>query len=466
MKCSFTECNNTCDTFVDGTYKKHCSKSCCAKDNAAKGAEKKRQTCIARYGTPYPIGSAATRTKIKNSIKDRYGVENVSQINSVKDKKKATLIEHYGVDHPLKSQEIKDRVRTTLTEKYGVQHVSYIGKTPEAIALLTDPAKIHKLNKTFNLYSIAQQYGFSDRTLREILEKNNIDPIFHVDSSFEKEVKLYIASVYAGTITSGARILDGKDIDIFLPDRHLGFECNGAYWHSELAGKRNKDYHLTKLKSALTAGIDLKQIWDFDWYSKNDIVKSMINHSLGLSNRVYARNCEITVLTKIQERDFFNTCHIQGHVPSNIAIGLYFDDVLMAAMSFGKSRFDKSVEWELLRFSNKLYTSVAGGASKLLQYFIKLKQPASLLSYSHRHISSGSLYKQIGFEYVRSTDPSYKYTLNYKNFMSRVTFQKHKLPKMLDIFDNTLPEWENMKNNGYDRIWDCGNDVWQLKGNK
>jgi hypothetical protein len=27
----------------------------------------------------------------------------------------------------------------------------------------------------------------------------------------------------------------------------------------------------------------------------------------------------------------------------------------------------------------------------------------------------------------------------------------------LKVYDPNLSEWENMKNNGYDRIWDCGN---------
>ena len=40
-------------------------------------------------------------------------------------------------------------------------------------------------------------------------------------------------------------------------------------------------------------------------------------------------------------------------------------------------------------------------------------------------------------------------------------YQKHKLPKLLEAFDANLTEWQNMQNNGYDRIWDCGNDVWK-----
>ncbi len=40
---------------------------------------------------------------------------------------------------------------------------------------------------------------------------------------------------------------------------------------------------------------------------------------------------------------------------------------------------------------------------------------------------------------------------------------KHKLPKLLEKFDNELTEWENMQINGFDRIWDCGNNVFELR---
>ena len=42
---------------------------------------------------------------------------------------------------------------------------------------------------------------------------------------------------------------------------------------------------------------------------------------------------------------------------------------------------------------------------------------------------------------------------------SRYKFQKHKLKHILNVFDESLTEWENMINNGYDRVWDCGNRV-------
>ena len=44
-----------------------------------------------------------------------------------------------------------------------------------------------------------------------------------------------------------------------------------------------------------------------------------------------------------------------------------------------------------------------------------------------------------------------------------MNFQKHLLKSKLPTFDETLSEWENMKNNGFDRIWDCGTTKWIYK---
>jgi hypothetical protein len=40
--------------------------------------------------------------------------------------------------------------------------------------------------------------------------------------------------------------------------------------------------------------------------------------------------------------------------------------------------------------------------------------------------------------------------------LSRLKCQKHKLQNILETFDPSLTEWENLQLNDYDRIWDCG----------
>ena len=128
-------------------------------------------------------------------------------------------------------------------------------------------------------------------------------------------------------------------------------------------------------------------------------------------------------------------------------------------MTFSKNRFKKnSNEMEMVRFCNKLNTNVIGGASKLFNYFIKNfnKEKNTIISFADRRFFSGGLYEQLGFKFENNTHPSYIYWKN-NIILNRISCQKHKLEKLLDKFDPNKTEYENMKENGWRRVWDCGN---------
>jgi hypothetical protein len=109
------------------------------------------------------------------------------------------------------------------------------------------------------------------------------------------------------------------------------------------------------------------------------------------------------------------------------------------------------------RYCNILNTNVIGGASKLFNHFIKNYNVNSIVTYSDMRLFNGNVYKNIGMSFVNTTPPNYHYfDRNYCVPLTRIGFQKHKLSKILKIFDNKLSEWQNMQLNGYDRIWDCG----------
>lgn len=59
------------------------------------------------------------KQNIKNAVKNKYNVENVFQLQTVKNKIKSTCLEKYGVDNPQKSDDIKKRTQDTCLKKYG-----------------------------------------------------------------------------------------------------------------------------------------------------------------------------------------------------------------------------------------------------------------------------------------------------------------------------------------------------------
>ncbi len=287
------------------------------------------------------------------------------------------------------------------------------------------------------------------------------DPISYGTSKGEQEVACFISQFFK---TKERKIKDtGVSIDIFVPELNLAIEYNGVYTHSELYGLKNKYYHLHKTEECEKRNIQLIHILDKEWHEQNEIVKSMLLSKMGKNEFIYqARKCEIKLVNKKISDSFCVQNHIQGKAKSSINIGLYYNNDLVSLMTFGKSRYDKNYDWELLRFCNKLNSTTNGGFSKLLKYF-RINYNGSIISYANRRFSIGSIYEKNGFTFIKNTTPNYFYTKRHLTLESRLKYQKHKLSSLFKEVDMKKTEWEIMQENGYDRIWDCGNKVYVLK---
>jgi hypothetical protein len=133
-------------------------------------------------------------------------------------------------------------------------------------------------------------------------------------------------------------------------------------------------------------------------------------------------------------------------------------------MTFSKLRLplgtrNKEGVWELTRFCNLNFTSVVGGASKIMKYFIEKYTPSSIETFSDNLISNGNMYEKLGFQYLHTSDPGYWYNINGKR-EHRFNWRKDKLIKLGGDKDKT--EEEIMNEWGYHRIYNGGNKKWIL----
>ena len=346
-----------------------------------------------------------------------------------------------------------------MRSNYG-RHYSQIHMTDEAIQNLSDVVYLEN-NKHRSAVELASELGVTYYSVIYAYEKYSIERTFdgYNKSLAEKEIADFVRGMGVDLQCGNRTLLGGKELDMYAPDRGIAIEFNGVYWHSEKNGK-GKNYHLDKQKKCSDIGIRLVHILDTEWKSKEDIVRSRLSNLFGMSKRVYARKCRVGVVDNSTASVFFDRTHIQGRCAQSVAYGLWYEGTLVACMSFGKSRFSKKYEWELLRFSNELNTSVVGAAGKLFSYFKKLVNPKSVVSYCDLRWNTGNMYSAIGFTEVGRSSPNYWYTNNYTFLESRMRYQKHKLSNILPLFDESKSEWQNMSDNGFDRIWDCGNSVY------
>jgi len=82
--------------------------------------DKKIQTCLDNFGVKFPTQSDKVKSKSKNTNLEKYGVEWQTQSNNFKEKSKITNLERYGTESAMQSDIIKNKVKNTCLIKYDV----------------------------------------------------------------------------------------------------------------------------------------------------------------------------------------------------------------------------------------------------------------------------------------------------------------------------------------------------------
>ena len=168
--------------------------------------------------------------------------------------------------------------------------------------------------------------------------------------------------------------LGGKELDIFVPGVSVAIEYNGAAFHSPdgLYGRKDKiTAHHDKWKLCKENGVRLINIYDFKWKPSDRGYKYLILHALGLSERVYARQCSVAAISASDARKFMDHNHMEGTgylggYAENIA--LMYQDAPVMVMSLYDKFMQKSgrTTRTVHRMASLRGVAVVGGLSKLL----------------------------------------------------------------------------------------------------
>lgn len=414
--------------------------------------------------------------KTKKFNLKKYGVEHHMKLESQQEKVKNTNYIKYGVSHPLQNEDcvkkmqltyaknnnisdLNQKRKQTILEKYGVDAISRIKVPKTTIDILTNEHKFTAFIENKTREEVITELQIHDHTLYLYAKKYNAVNLFKTPliSNFEKEVGLYLTQLNVKFTQNDRTIINPQEIDFYIPANKLAIECCGLYWHSENATARNKNYHFNKFLKCKEQNITLLTIFQDEWDDEKEKIKNRIRLLLDLpTEKIYARNCTVKEITTNIAKKFIDDCHIQSYSPSSIKLGLYHGSELCSVMTFGKPRYNKEYQYELIRYCS--IKNIVGGTDKMFNYFTKIYNPKNIISYSDNRYFSGNMYKSLGFT-ENGTTIGYFYTDYHKRF-NRMLFQKHKLIEQ--GYDKNKSEWQLMQELGYDRIWDCGQTAWNI----
>ena len=99
------------------------------------------------------------------------------------------------------------------------------------------------------------------------------------ESNYERELQSFLTENNVLFETHKRDILDnGKEIDIFIPNKNIGIEFNGNIWHTNWFGGKDKHYHLNKTLQCNENGVKLIQIFEDEYVYNKQIVLNKINY--------------------------------------------------------------------------------------------------------------------------------------------------------------------------------------------
>jgi len=480
---------------------------------------KYKKSNLSKYGSENPMNCEEIKKRHMDSVFRSYGVNNPYNIPQVKENREETLrrdkeildkkraatsrqnrgfdnylldrnslkkdwINTIGVDNPFKSEDVKKKIKKTNIDRYGVENWIQDPKNKDtAKRSLRENNYEEFLKKVSNLglelMSPREDY-INYKILSFFCKEHSLtfsQDFYQVDAircpaclsshhtKWEIDLKNFLQDLGVSVLSNDrSTVLGSKgrylEIDLLVPEKNIGIELNGIYWHTE--DQREESQHLLrKTQLAECAGLRVIHFLDNEYNLKPEIVKSMIRVKLGLCrDRIYARKCEVKELSTEDYRNFLEKNHLHGYIPSSTRLGLYYKSELVFVCGFGVSRFSRNgnSSTELYRSCSKLNTNVLGGLSKLLKNFLDKKPHVrEIQTFADRRFSTPHSYEKVGFKLCDTTDPNYYYTKDFVNLESRIKYQKHKLKDILPIFDPVKTEVENMRDNGFKIFKDCGN---------
>lgn len=463
------------------------------KKASAASQEKKKQTCLRKYGVDSYSKTSEFVDKVHRTCMTKYGVSSFTKTQEYIDKTKKTNRIKYGCDWHTQTQEHHDSVITTNLKKYGSDNVSrskyFLCKR------MTDPSKVDSLIEFRNdpiayieknyvnkptLTDLSKDLGVVESSVGYILNSRNIqDAVQYHFSKMEDEVYEFLCTVIdrESIVRNTYKVLGNLELDVYIPSKHFAIEVNPTFTHNSTKGMRSTQgkpikYHLNKTEKCSEKDVFLFHLFGYEWTWKQDICKSMIVNALGATpNRIYARKCEIRDVSYADSVKFLDENHRQGNCTSSVRLGLYFNNKLVSLMTFSKMRStmgtgneDLSNCYELTRFCNLKYTNVVGAASKLFKHFVAQVNVDRVRSFSDKAHTKGTLYATLGFAKLHENDPSYRWVdpMTDESY-SRVSAQKRHLKKLLndDTIDLSKTEVQIMEQHGYVRVYDCGTVLWQ-----
>lgn len=425
---------------------------------------RKDNTCLEKYG----VRNSSMNEEVKKNISA--GINNMSDDKKSDrwNKFKNTINNRTEEEKKLFSEHVSNAVHNYFENLSDEKRKEFSDTMSQAYQNLTDEQKENRVKK--GLETKRQKYGDNYFSKQFDLNREKI-----IQTNLEKYDVPYYCMTQKCRSAKGGNTSDTQPNNGFaqkLQENNISFErefrldnysydfkienilieidptvTHNTTWSPFNTAPKN-DYHY--LKSQCAKEHSFRCIHVFDW---DDIDKIIC--LLKQRNKVFARECKIKEISKNTAQEFLEKYHLQGYAKDEIRLGLFYNDELVSVMTFGKPRYNKKFEYELVRYCS-IY-NVVGGAEKLFQYFIKNNNVSSVISYCDCAKFDGNVYDKLGFTKTNCSISKHWYNIKTKVHITDNLLRQRGFDQLFGTnYGKGTDNSTLMLENGFVEVFDAG----------
>lgn len=350
--------DNVTDTFNESIYRLYnhieTVPTCKICGNPVKFTNNAYSTyCCAKCRNNDPDVLKKNKEGVSRALKNAYK----NRGDEIKKKRENTLTEKYGEDgkssSPFAYSKVQNQIKSIVKEKYGVENVFELER-------FRGDTKKRFREKSVNLWKsrgMTIKYTNNDTVIIKdacslhgdveipiyVFERRTRGPIPHPHhyclqcfplnmSSFpEDTIKHILDEKNIEYVMNTRRVISPLELDFYI-EPNIGIEINGIYYHSENANTP-RNYHKIKSDACDKNNIQLIHIWEDQLDNKLDVVKSSL---FTILNKIKPSDLDFdfSVLGFESARNFYNENSLFNFDTSSIiTVALTYDNVVYKAMS-------------------------------------------------------------------------------------------------------------------------------------
>jgi hypothetical protein len=213
------------------------------------------KTNIIKFGVGNPNQNKDIRQKNKNTCLIKYGTDNPLKNENVKNKIKDTCLKKYGTESPLKSNIVRDKAKQYYLKNFGVEYNSQIPQVAE---------KAHKNSYKSKLYTTP----FGNQITCQGYEPFALNKLINEDNILESDILTGCKNVPTIWYNDVNCKKHRHYVDIFIPSQNKCIEVKSTW-----TIKMEKDNIFLKQSTAKELGYSY-EIWVYN--NKGDIVEKFL----------------------------------------------------------------------------------------------------------------------------------------------------------------------------------------------